>query len=223
LEAILLRYAFLSDVHGHTNILRYVLDLLQADAIDQFVSLGDVGNDDCYDLLRARGAIGVFGNYEVSGYSSLSPENAAFVRHLPPVLTQDDFLAAHAVPTYPAGLLNVAHFADYMRQRDVSWRGMFRYPNSEDDTLFEIFAELQAEGKRLFFHGHTHRQQVWRIRPGDAPREIRGARIARERLACDIIGVGSLGRPEDGPSPRYVIYDSGQNEIELRAVTRFRS
>jgi hypothetical protein len=218
-----LRYAFISDVHGRVEVLRHVLDQLQADAIDRIVSLGDVGNDDCYDLLRIHGATGVFGNYEVSGYPHLSPENAAFVLQLPPVLVEDGFLAAHATPSYPAGLFTVAHFADHMRRSGVGWRGLFRYPNDEDDTLFDIFAELQARGKRLFFHGHTHRQQPWSISSDDRPRRVREALISPDPGRYYIIGVGSLGRPEDGPSPRYVLYDSGRSEIELRALTRFRS
>ncbi len=218
-----LRYAFLSDVHGRVDVLRHVLDLLDREAIDQIVSLGDVGNDDCYDLLRAHEAIGVFGNYEVSGYPHLSPENAAFVLSLPPILNADGFLAAHAVPTYPAGLLDVVQFADYMRRKGINWRGMFRYPNGEDDTLFDTLAALQDADTHLFFHGHTHRQHAWRIRSGDRPRQIRGQRIPLDSFSYDIIGVGSLGRPEDGSSPRYVIYDSDRNEVELRAITRFLS
>jgi predicted phosphodiesterase len=222
-EEVIVRYAFISDVHGRVDSLRQFLALLRREAIDQIVTLGDIGNDDCYDLLRAHGAVGVFGNYEVSGHVHLSTENLAFALGLRPVFVEDGFLAAHAVPMYPAGLFSARDFSDYMRRTGASWRGMFRYPNDEDDSLFQIVEELQVRGKHLFFHGHTHRQQIWRILPDDRPRELHEARIALDPAALYIVGVGSLGRPEDGPSPRYAIYDQQRNEIELHSLNRSES
>ena len=218
-----MRYAFVSDVHGHVDVLRQFLAHLDRDAIGRIVTLGDIGNDNCYDLLRAHQAVGVFGNYEVSGHVRLSAENLAFVLGLRPLFVEDDFLAAHAVPFYPAGLFSARDFADYMQRTGGSWRGLFRYPNDEDDSLFQIVEELRVRRKRLFFHGHTHRQQVWRILPDDRPRELRETRIALDPSASYIVGVGSLGRPEEGPSPRYVVYDRERDEIELRTLSHSES
>jgi predicted phosphodiesterase len=215
-----LRYAFLSDIHGHVDVLRYALAQLRKDAIDRIVTLGDIGSNACFETVRASGAIGVFGNWEVSGYSRLSPENRAFVLQQRPVLTEDGFLAAHAAPTYPAGLFNVSDFAAYLRRTKAVWSSVFRYLRDDDDDLWQTFAEMQARGKSLFFHGHTHKQRVWRIGPLDRPREIHQPVIVLEASTSYVVGVGSLGQPEDGPSPRYVIYDSVRNEIELRALTR---
>jgi hypothetical protein len=217
------RYAFISDVHGRVDTLRRFMAILRREAIDQIVTLGDVGNDDCYDLLRAHQAVGVFGNYEVSGHVHLSTDNLGFVLGLRPVFVEDGFVAAHAVPVYPPGLFSAGDFANHMQQTGTGWRGMFRYPTDEDDSLFQIVEELQVRGKHLFFHGHTHRQQVWRVLPDDRPRELREARISLDPFASYIVGVGSLGRPEDGPSPRYVIFDRQRNEIELHALSHSQS
>jgi predicted phosphodiesterase len=215
-----LRYAFISDIHGREAALRHVLRLLDQERIERIVALGDIGNDDCCDLLRSRNVMGVFGNYEVSGHARLSPENQAFVLRLPPALVDDGFVAAHALPSYPAGLFNIADVADHMRRTGLGWRALFPYPSDEDDSLYKIVTELKARGRRLFFHGHTHRQQVWRILDGDRPREVRETHIFPDPSSFYIIGVGSLGQPEDGPAPRYAVYDTGRNEIELRRLTR---
>ena len=169
-----MRYAIISDIHGHADVLRRALAFLQEDAIDRIVTLGDIGSDDCFDLLRASGATGVFGNWEVSGYARLSPRNRVFVLEQRPVLAEDDFLAAHAMPSYPAGLFNVADFADHMHRTETGWRSLFRYPDEGGDHLWTIFAELETRAKSVFFHGHTHRQVAWRIAPYDRPREVRG-------------------------------------------------
>jgi predicted phosphodiesterase len=78
-----MRYAIFSDIHNHTIALEAVLRHAGRQQIDRYFCLGDVGVDECVDLVRNVGALTVFGNWEVSGWRYLSPENRAY--HLPPV------------------------------------------------------------------------------------------------------------------------------------------
>ena len=213
-----MRYVFLSDAHGQSSILRQVLDQVAGDHIDTIITLGDMGSDPCYDMLRAASARGTFGNCEVSGYGRLSPQNQAFVLGLPPLFSGDDFLAAHAVLRYPAGLFNVLDFAQYMRKTQVSWRTLFPYPDEEDRALWDIYAELEKRGKHLFFHGHTHRQQVWIAPPYGHPRKCLDKRLPLQAGTLYVVGVGSVGQPQDSPFPAYVIYDDCLSEVELRRL-----
>ena len=56
-----MRYALLSDIHGHQQKLAAVLADAQTRGADQIVSVGDVGSDNCLALLLEAGALAVFG------------------------------------------------------------------------------------------------------------------------------------------------------------------
>ena len=153
-----MRYAILSDVHGHRHKLEAVLADAQARDVDQVISLGDVGGDDCLALLRQAGAQAVFGNYEVSGWRRLQPEHRTWVRGWSPLLMADDFMAAHAVPWSPPGLTSVVDFGDWLKRTGRSWRTLFPYLNEQRGTPWRALAELEDWRKPMLFHGHTHRQ-----------------------------------------------------------------
>lgn len=218
-----MRYAFISDIHGKTQVLKTFLAGLADEAVDMLVCLGDTGTDSAYDLLRTIPATGSFGNYEVSGYLHLSSENQRYILELPPVFAHDDFLAAHAVPYHPAALANAADFHEHMARTGMTWRALFPYPGQDEDTLWKIYAELLAKDKHIFFHGHTHRQQIWAIDRRERLKSLKVDHLALENDVYLIIGVGSLGHPEDGPHPRYVIYDSRTRRIEPRTLKMAKS
>lgn len=216
---VVLRYAFIADVHGEVQRLSDVLATARREGAQRIVSLGDIGNDECYDLLREAGAVGTFGNYEVSGYRNLTSRNQAFVLALPPVYVADGFVAAHAVPSYPAGLFNVADFYEHRHRTGGGWRTIFRYPNEHDDSFWTIYAALLARNKDVLFHGHNHRQAVWQVEAGSQRvRRIAGSSIVLEPGSRYIVGAGSVGRPEDGPVPRYLLFDDEERRIELHGL-----
>lgn len=211
----MIRYAILSDVHGRRSKLEAVLADAQARNVDQVFSLGDVGGDECVALLRQAGALAVFGNYEVSGWSHLRPEHRAWVRGWPPLLVADDFLAAHAVPWSPPGLASVVDFGAWLKRTGQGWRALFPYLNEDEDLLWRALAEVEDRRKALYFHGHTHRQALWRWSPGGRLVAV-AARQATVEAGCRyLVGVGSVGLPEDGCWAAYTVYDAGRRRIEL--------
>jgi len=214
-----MRYAFISDVHGRFNILRDLLRFLATDQIDMVIGLGDTGKDPAYDMLRSVSALGTFGNYEVSGYPRLSRENQRYVLRLPYVFSHNDFLAAHAVPYHPPGLSSVIDCHKYLMNTRASWRSLFPYPDEDDTALWKIYAELQVKGKHLFFHGHTHRHQVWVVSPHERLTDTQERQFFVERDTHYIIGVGSLGQSQDGPHPAYAVYDDQAHKVELRVLS----
>ncbi len=213
-----MRYAILSDVHGKTAKLRAVLADAEAQRVDSIVNLGDVGSDECFDLLRAAGAVSVFGNYDVSTWPRLSEANRRYVLGLAPMLSGPTFLAVHAVPFWPDGLANVADFAAYMQRTGRKWRALFPYLRGEGDHLWRAVAKLEAAGRDVLFHGHTHRQAVWRVGADGRLARVRRPVFTLSDGARYVVGVGSAGQPEDGPPPRYVVYDEGARRIEMRRV-----
>jgi predicted phosphodiesterase len=209
-----MRYAILSDVHGRRQKLEAVLrDALQRGA-EQIISLGDVGGDDCLSLLCRAGAKAVFGNYEVSGWERLEPRHRDWVRAWPPILVEEGFLAVHAAPWHPKGLGNVADFGAWLRSTRQSWRALFPYLTEDEDDLWQALAELEMAGRAILFHGHTHLQAVWRLDPAGHLRRVRPAKIDVKPNHRYVVGVGSVGLPEDGGWAAYVLYDAGSEWIE---------
>jgi diadenosine tetraphosphatase ApaH/serine/threonine PP2A family protein phosphatase len=214
-----MRLVILSDVHGREARLNRVLDDAAQRGAEQIVALGDIGADTCQTVLRRAGALGCFGNYEVSGWRGLSPANRAWVRRLPPLVRSDGFLAAHAAPYWPTGLETIADFGRWMRQSRRSWRELFPYLSDDDQARWRTLAVLEEEGVPLFFHGHTHRQAVWHAAPGEPLRSHRAR--AFEVLPGGhryLVAVGSVGIPEDGGAPGYALYESGTRYVELIRV-----
>lgn len=209
-----MRYALVSDVHGRREKLAAVLeDALQRGA-EQVISLGDVGGDDCLSLLRQAGARAVFGNYEVSGWRRLAPEYREWVRGWPPMLVGETFLAVHAVPWHPRGLRSVEDFAGWLKSTGRSWRALFPYLTEDGDHLWRALAELEMAGRAILFHGHTHEQAVWRWGPAGELRQEGATVIATEPDHRYVVGVGSVGLPEDGGWAAYVLYDAESGWME---------
>lgn len=210
-----MRYAILSDVHSRIEKLEATLADAQARGAERIVSLGDVGDDDCVALLRQAGAQAVFGNYEVSGWRRLAPENRAWVESWPPMLAGPAFLAVHAVPWWPAGLTTIETFAAWRAQSGHAWQQLFPYLSDDEDYRWQAVAELEEAGKSLLFHGHTHRQVVWRCTPGGRLLRAHLPVVQVQPAHRYLVGVGSTGLPEDGAWSAYALYDEDGGRVDL--------
>src|SRR5262245_35531773 len=103
-----MRYAIFSDIHNEAKTLARVLSHTCQQAVDSYFCLGDVGVDNCVALVREAGVPTVFGNWEVSGWSHLSPENQRWALGLPPVRKETGFWLTHATPFWPGHLTSLA-------------------------------------------------------------------------------------------------------------------
>jgi hypothetical protein len=210
-----MRYAILSDVHGRKQKLEAVLADARRRNAGRFISLGDVGGDECLALLRQVGTVAVFGNYEVSGWRRLAPEHRAWVRTWPPLLAKADFLAVHAAPWWPEGLATVRDFGLWLRKTGKPWRALFPYLTEDEDYLWQALAELETAGKRLLFHGHTHLQTIWRWGSSGRMQQLHTAQVRIEAAHHYLVGVGSVGMPEGGGWAAYTMYDTEAGRVEL--------
>ena len=211
-----MRYAIFSDVHNHTTALESVLDHADRQAVDGYFCLGDVGIDACVDLVRGVAAPTVFGNWEVSGWRYLSPENREWAFDLPPMRRGDGFWLTHAAPLWPEGLATLADLkAD---RQNVSMSRLFPYLHHESDALWDTVALLAEAGVPLMFHGHTHRQLAWRFADDNQLERLQPRLITLRPGETWLVGVGSVGSPMDGPDPAYVIYDDQIRQVEMIRV-----
>ena len=213
-----MRYAILSDIHNNQLALEQVLADAKFQEAETFLCLGDIGSDACLDRLRQIGAAMVFGNWEVSQWDRLRQDNQTWVQSLPPMLTGDSFMAAHAVPWWPEGLADVNDFMNYILRQGIKWQILFPYLDRDENAFWKTVAELENAERQILFHGHTHLQLARRAGPTGHVTRIRSPEFELDRRARYIIGVGSVGRPEDGPAPRYVLYDDETASISLRTL-----
>jgi predicted phosphodiesterase len=209
-----MRYAILSDVHRNRQKLEAVLADARRRNADRFISLGDIGGDGCLALLRQAGALAVFGNYEVSGWPQLAAGHRAWVQSWPPLLAEGDFLAVHAAPWWPAGLASVQDFAAWLKKTGQSWRTLFPYLTENEDYMWQALAELETAGKHVLFHGHTHRQAIWQRGPEGHLKPLCATEVQLQAGTHYLVGVGSVGLPEDGGWAAYTLYDARAGRIE---------
>lgn len=212
-----MRYAIFADVHNDAQALASVLSHAEQRQIDAYFCLGDVGLDDCVQLVRRRQATTVFGNWEVSGWRYLSPENQQWALNLPPLVRQAHFWLAHAAPLWPASLNTLATLTNQRHLTSTS--KLFPYLHFESEALWQTFTVLSQAKVPLLFHGHTHRQIVWRFTPDNYLHRLTHRTITLRPGDTLVVGVGSVGRPEDGPGAAFAIYDDGTQEIELVRIS----
>jgi predicted phosphodiesterase len=214
-----MRYAILSDVHGRLEKLEAVLGDARERGAEQLVSLGDVGGDDCLSLLRHAGALAVLGNYEVSGWRRLQPEHRTWVQEWRPLLATDGFLAVHAAPYWPPGLATVADFGRWLDETGKSWRALFPYLTEDREAMWQALAELEETGASILFHGHTHQQSAWCWEPAGHLRQERVPTFQLKAGHRYVVGVGSVGLPEDGGWAAYALYDADARQVERIRLT----
>jgi hypothetical protein len=137
-------------------------------------------------------------------------------------LAKDCFLAVHAVPWWPRGLASVADFSDWLKKTGRPWRALFPYLADDPDHIWRAIAELEAKGKALLFHGHTHLQSTWCWGPTGHLHQVQVAEVVIQDANHYLVGVGSVGLPEDGSWAAYTIYDSDERIIEQVRLARPR-
>lgn len=215
-----MRTAIFADLHDNYAGLTTVLDDAAAQKVDRTIFLGDAGHTPrILAALQVRKLPCVYGNWEVSGLHRWNESLAAWVSAWPAVICENGAVYCHATPDMPTALATTAAAAAWM-QPGMSWSALFPRLHQNTDAVWNALAWMETAGATVAFHGHTHVQMVWVWEL--ATNHLRSfTNVARVRLAPGtrtIIGVGSAGVPEDGPWPRYAIYDDAGATVLLRTL-----
>ncbi|MCB0210971.1 MAG: metallophosphoesterase family protein [Anaerolineae bacterium] len=210
-----MRYAIFSDIHNHTEALKAVLQHAHQHNVDGYFCLGDIGIDECVALVRSVNAPTVFGNWEVSNWRALSPQNRGWILNLPPQRKMNDFWLTHAAPLWPEQLNTLNEVIE--GRHSFSFGRLFPYLHQESDLLWDSMAALTEAGIPLMFHGHTHRQIIWRFTADNQLQKRIQPQITIKAGETFIVGVGSVGYPLDGQTS-YVIYDDASRSVEMIRV-----
>ncbi len=212
-------WAILSDVHGRGDRLTRALADARVQGATAILALGDIGSTYALDLLDGAEAKCVFGNWEASGLRGLPASYRNWVVRWPAQAQFDGFCAAHASPVWPAGL-EIVQVVEYLRMWSLHWTALFPSLQRSEDARLAAWAELDAAGLAIFFHGHTHIQEAWCWTPGGAPVRMNdsGTGFAIQADERWLIGVGSVGDPHDGGGACYALYDAMARRVTWRRV-----
>ncbi|MCB0153314.1 MAG: metallophosphoesterase family protein [Anaerolineae bacterium] len=212
-----MRYAIFADVHNDSEALTRVIGHAHDQQIDRYICLGDVGIDSCVHQVRQVDALTVFGNWEVSGWQYLSPENQSWALALPAISKNEAFWITHAAPLWPDQIVTLADLQ--AKRHAVSMASLFPYLHFESDALWKTIATMAENKVSLMFHGHTHRQLAWRLTSDNHLQKLSHRSITLRSGDILVVGVGSVGRPEDAPGASYTIYDEATQQIDFVRVT----
>lgn len=154
------KIALISDIHGNLPALEAVLKELGKRNPDIWICLGDIVGygpypSECIDIIREKNMMCVLGNHDagVAGLLSLkhfrnpnqrlieltktllTTEQLKWLKNLPLIVEEDDWVAAHASPINPQ-----------------KWKYI--------DSAFTARDILTKINKKICFIGHTHRPSI---------------------------------------------------------------
>ncbi len=211
-------YAIFSDVHHRNDRLERALSYLATRQVDVYLQLGDLGPSPL-PLLDPLPVRHTFGNWEVSQLHRFPPERQPEIAAWPAQLAGEGWLAAHASPVFPPECTDLAATQRYMAQHRPRWMQLFPSLLHDEKAVWAAFAELGAQGRRVFFHGHTHVQAVQQLDPDNHYRRLTGPIMSLHPDAITLVGVGSVGVPRDGNALRCVLFDDVAWEVELVGIS----
>ena len=211
-----MRYAIFSDIHNEAYALSKILNHAKTQRVDAYCCLGDVGINECVNMVRAVEAPTIFGNWEAANWQYLSPENQKWALNLPAILKSNQFWLTHAAPNWPPKLTTLADLNE--NPHLIPRSKLFPYLHIESEALWETISTLTEANIPLMFHGHTHRQMAWQFTKDNHLQQLSQQIIHLNSDDILIVGVGSVGHPLDRPGAAYVIYDEEAGLIELIRV-----
>lgn len=215
-----MRYGIVSDIHSNVEALHAALKELDQLGIEQLLCLGDIvgygpNPNECCDELRRRQCIAIAGNHDEAAVSAeepeafnslarqaiawtqaqLSPENRAYLDHLPREHDFEHFSIVHGAPVF--------HFDYILNVTDAQ----------------SAFTHVTAP---LTFIGHTHIAEVFFQDAAGRAYHLKlanGGKIDIIAACRYIINPGSVGQPRDhNPQASFALYDEEQHLVEVRRV-----
>jgi predicted phosphodiesterase len=216
-----MKIGIFSDVHSNLEALTEVLECFRQARVERLVCLGDIvgyggSPNECCDLIREAAMHTILGNHDaaVAGRmdysyyydaarraldlhaSILSPENIAWLRHLPYEVREDHISYCHGAP------VKIEKF----------------------DYLFSVEQAVRClpEWKRLAqvtFIGHSHLCKAFALSASDVFEVVTTDFEIRPKYKY-IISVGSVGQPRDHDNRAcYTIYDSVQRTFAFKRAS----
>lgn len=214
-----MRYGIVSDIHSNLEALEVALDNLSD--TDDLICVGDLigygpNPNECCDLIRERSSVIVIGNHDAAAVGrvsldwfnpyaraaaewtaeQISDENREFLRSLPLIHRDDDFVVVH-------GSLDMPEDFEYIASPLLA---------------MPCFAEMHPH--RLCLIGHTHVAEYYAQRDGEIGSDrismVAGGTFELNPAFRYIVNCGSVGQPRDyDPRIAVGLYDTEAGSITV--------
>lgn len=230
-------WALVSDVHGNLSALERALEHARSEGATKVAFLGDAlgGSEDeaCCRVLMREASVSIFGNRDIRVRLAVSGDAAGWLRSLPATRTLGNVLLCHSSPASAFPLDIRAEEALAFRRGHNYW-SLFPYVSGRAPALIAARV-LVAQGLSAAFHGHTHRQTIWRVTEGGAsPERLRQREVTVSEPALPtgemrsgapvpdhrhiiVMGVGSVGKGERD-RVEYGLYTPSSGAVRLVSV-----
>ncbi|MGR8951088.1 MAG: metallophosphoesterase family protein [Gammaproteobacteria bacterium] len=215
-------FALLADIHANYPALECVLGYLKAENIQDGIILGDIvgyGPDpsECIERLQDSTFFMIKGNHDhaaaidkaETGFSQtaklmikwtaerLSEEHRNWLKYLPAVVENEEWLAVHGAPIDPS------FFNGYV------------YTMTAEDNL----QHLENKKRALCFHGHSHIPGVYardkRMSDHHLTHEDIDLNFYKHALVCP----GSVGQPRNGnQGAQFAVYDREKKQLRFMTL-----
>ncbi|MGR9088684.1 MAG: metallophosphoesterase family protein [Gammaproteobacteria bacterium] len=211
--------AVMADIHANYPALECVLSYLESENIQEGIILGDIvgyGPDparcierlmaDSYTIIKGNHDHAVAINKADTGFSQsaktvihwtvdqLTAEHRDWLKYLPAVMENDEWLAVHGSPLDPA------FFYGYV------------YLMTAEDNL----DWLQDKKRPLCFHGHSHMPGAFVRDKGKTDYHLTDSQINFKSFKYSLACPGSVGQPRNGiPGAQFAVYDRQNREMTL--------
>ncbi len=215
--------ALLADIHGNLAALDRVLAFLDQEGIRVGLVLGDVVGYGpypaaCIERLQAREFSVIKGNHDqalVTGLyqkgfsktaqwaldwseSRISPAQRQWLADLPPVLSEENWLAVHGAPVDPTFFNAYVYEMTYERNLDA----------------------LRDREIALCFHGHTHLQGVYARMQVIKDGYFNSETVDLKRFSQALVCPGSIGQPRNRkPGAQFAIYDQLEHQLYFKNLS----
>lgn len=217
-----MRIAIFSDIHGNLAAFKEVLADIDAQGVDDIISLGDnVGygpdHNECVALLRERGISSVLGNHE---HGLLKERHRVWFNPKPRIALEVAYNLLSAdtleyIGTLPRAI--VRHGMRFVHGYPSASPYFYLYA-ADEERLAKTFRKMKED---ICFIGHTHLLELISDTPdGPIRMEIGKGEHELEKGCKYLVNVGSVGQPRDDFSrdAKYVIYDTETGILEVRFV-----
>lgn len=200
--------ALISDIHGNLDALRRVLDDLDGQGATEVVCLGDaVGetgdNPGVIALIAQRCEVVLQGNHDA----------LALARYGPYAGDALDEPARQALAALEArGLVRDGTVTLVHGSPQLPLIGYLHPPQARE------YAAGRMRPGEVVFCGHTHVQCLASGREARTGDQLQGWLTLHPEQPW-VVGVGSVGAPEDHPGPCYVLHDRTGNRVRFRRLS----
>lgn len=212
-----MKYGILGDIHANLEALEAMLERMENEGVEKYVSVGDVvgygaNPHDCIEKVKSINATVVVGNHDLAAIEYLSlaffnayaqasavwtkdnlgKEDKDFLKGLPLMQNVNGFTVVHSTVNSPE---------------------LFEYIQ----TSYDAHLSFASQKAHLAFVGHSH-IPVNFIKKQSVNYNM-DAEIKIEPDAQYLINVGSVGQPrDDNPMAASAIYDSDASTVKLLRV-----